>query len=143
MDLFTRLLALRMPLSTFVWHRACVVRRDSARTMLTTVSVTNAGGPRRAAAASRRCDTPLRVPRKIPQLLKRSCRGQQRKASLLAGDVDVSPGAETVLTFPSVGGATDIHYYLGVQLKQTLNSTELLPHHRTVSHCLEKCAEPA
>ena len=49
----------------------------------------------------------------------------------------MSSGAETVLTFPSVGGATDIHYYLGVQLFQTLNSTELLPHHRTVSRCLE------
>ena len=94
-------------------------------------------------SSGRRCDTPLRVPRKIPQLLKRSCRGQQRKACLLAGDVDVSPGAETVLTFPSVGGATDIHYYLGVQLIQTLNSTELLPHHRTVSRCLEERAEPA
>ena len=97
----------------------------------------------RRVSRGRRCDTPLRVPRKIPQLLKRPAGVSRGEASLLAGDVDVSPGAETVLTFPSVGGATDIHYYLGVQLFQTLNSTELLPHHRTVSHCLEKCAEPA
>ena len=52
----------------------------------------------------------------------------------------MSSATEIVLTFPSVGGATDIHYYVGVQLFQTLNSTELLPHHRTVSRCLQ-CAE--
>ena len=42
--------------------------------------------PARLAGCSvRRCDTPLRVPRKIPQLLKRSCRGSRREASLPRG----------------------------------------------------------
>ena len=41
-----------MPLSTLIW-RELVVRRDSARTVLTTVM--NAGGPRRAASASHVC----------------------------------------------------------------------------------------
>ena len=47
-------------------------------------AVSDTDGPRMP-LASRRCDTPLRVPRKIPQLLKRSCRGSRREASLPRG----------------------------------------------------------
>ena len=50
---------------------------------------------------------------------------------------------ETILTILAVRGAVDINYYLMVLKGVTLNFTELLPHHRTVSRCLEQRAQPA
>ena len=83
-------------------------------------------------------------PRKIlSSFSKLSAAVSRGEASLLAGDVGVSSATEIVLTFPAGGGAGNINYYRVVLPIVTLNFSELLPPHRTVSRCLEQCAEPA
>ena len=86
---------------------------------------------------------PLRVPRKIPQLFKRSLPGSAEERRLSWREMWTRGRARRpIQTILAVRGAEDINYYLVVPPFVTLNLTELLPHHRKVSQCHEPCAQP-